>query len=442
MENIPLKQEKTADKKDENNLPLYKQIITTEYKTITAVNDKHEKNEDEENDENNNEENDIDNDNIDNINEKDKNKIEEKSKNKDIKGKGNKDMRYMDILEEEEGKDKNIKKGIKENKDTKGNKDTNLKQKNNAKGGLLNKEESSLKSKTGKAKAKANEQTSQKAEKKSEEKNINQNQQNKKSAKTEKKEEKLDSKKNLKKSKNEEENTKDISANMKNIYDLYEKIVKSGKKSGEEAGLNKLADILLKFDNEQLMEILEKLLKSFPKSAFIKEKLLFRVREKEANNIMSKAKSKEKQKDIKNAKISSNNNNNDKDIKLRSVSQTKTGQKKNKFESESYENKSEFNKKIRHQEGGKEHSSSHNDGQALSAFRYGAYSVNNANIGTLKFDGLFLDISKYGNMIRDKNPFEGPSSFEKFYRVRKTEIKKKIISMTNEGKNENEENEK
>ena len=39
-------------------------------------------------------------------------------------------------------------------------------------------------------------------------------------------------------------------------------------------------------------------------------------------------------------------------------------------------------------------------------------------------------------MIRDKNPFEGPSSFEKFYRVRKTEIKKKIISMTNEGKNE------
>ena len=190
------------------------------------------------------------------------------------------------------------------------------------------------------------------------------------------------------------------------------------------------------------MEILEKLLKSFPKSAFIKEKLLFRVREKEANNIMSKAKSKEKQKDIKNAKISSNNNNNAKDIKLRSVSQTKTGPKKNKFESEAYENKSEFNKKIRHQEGGKEHSSSHNDGQALSAFRYGAYSVNNANIGTLKFDGLFLDISKYGNMIRDKNPFEGPSSFEKFYRVRKTEIKKKIISMTNEGKNENEENEK
>ena len=67
--------------------------------------------------------------------------------------------------------------------------------------------------------------------------------------------------------------------------------------------------------------------------------------------------------------------------------------------------------------------------------RVGGYSINTANIGDLKFDGLFLDISKYQNTAKDKNPFEGPSSFYKFYKVRQTQIKKKINDMTIESKN-------
>ena len=64
----------------------------------------------------------------------------------------------------------------------------------------------------------------------------------------------------------------------------------------------------------------------------------------------------------------------------------------------------------------------------------GRYSTNTANIGNLKFDGLFFDISKYQNTERYKNPFEGPSSFYKFNKKRQSQIKKKIIDMTVESK--------
>ena len=60
------------------------------------------------------------------------------------------------------------------------------------------------------------------------------------------------------------------------------------------------------------------------------------------------------------------------------------------------------------------------------------------DIRQLKFDGLFLDVSKYANSRRQKNPFDGPSAFTKFYKVRKAKIKKKIINMNEEIKNEEE----
>ena len=59
-------------------------------------------------------------------------------------------------------------------------------------------------------------------------------------------------------------------------------------------------------------------------------------------------------------------------------------------------------------------------------------SVDIRDIAPLKFDGMFLDISKYITNKREKNPFEGPSPFDKFYRIRKTKIKKKILNMGNE----------
>ena len=54
------------------------------------------------------------------------------------------------------------------------------------------------------------------------------------------------------------------------------------------------------------------------------------------------------------------------------------------------------------------------------------------SVNPLKFDGLFLEISKYESIHREKNPFEGPSPFNKFYKVRKSKIRKKINTMANE----------
>jgi len=48
----------------------------------------------------------------------------------------------------------------------------------------------------------------------------------------------------------------------------------------------------------------------------------------------------------------------------------------------------------------------------------------------LKFDGLFLEISQYNNERKEKNPFDGPSPYNKFYRERSIKIKKKINNMT------------
>lgn len=50
-------------------------------------------------------------------------------------------------------------------------------------------------------------------------------------------------------------------------------------------------------------------------------------------------------------------------------------------------------------------------------------------INPLKFDGLFLEISNYSNEKREKNPFDGPSPYDKFYKERSLKIRNKIINM-------------
>ena len=73
-------------------------------------------------------------------------------------------------------------------------------------------------------------------------------------------------------------------------------------------------------------------------------------------------------------------------------------------------------------------------GELRSSLLKGKFSetIEVKNVNPLKFDGLFLEISKYENIHREKNPFEGPSPFDKFYKVRRTKIRKKIISLANE----------
>ena len=53
-------------------------------------------------------------------------------------------------------------------------------------------------------------------------------------------------------------------------------------------------------------------------------------------------------------------------------------------------------------------------------------------ISPLKFDGLFLEISKYGNGKREQNPFEGPSPYIEFYKERKIKIRNQINIMAPE----------
>ena len=57
-------------------------------------------------------------------------------------------------------------------------------------------------------------------------------------------------------------------------------------------------------------------------------------------------------------------------------------------------------------------------------------------IGGLNFDGLFMDISKYENQQRKKNPFIGPSPFYKVYEERMIKIREKICQNEGEKKNE------
>ena len=51
-------------------------------------------------------------------------------------------------------------------------------------------------------------------------------------------------------------------------------------------------------------------------------------------------------------------------------------------------------------------------------------------INPLKFEGMFLEISQFNtNERKEKNPFDGPSPYDKFYKERSIKIKKKINNM-------------
>ena len=107
--------------------------------------------------------------------------------------------------------------------------------------------------------------------------------------------------------------------------------------------------------------------------------------------------------------------------------------KKNNLKAEEGTIKSETNKKIKL--GGEKSIKSPSKNTNISPLKLESHSVNATNIGNLNFDGLFMDISKYQSNAIYENPFRGPSSFYKFYKIRQTKIKKKLNEMTSEAKN-------
>jgi len=221
------------------------------------------------------------------------------------------------------------------------------------------------------------------------------------------------------------------------ISELYEKCVKAGNKANKEKEIAKIVEIIIPLGEKEAKEILAKLLKSFPKSSELNQKLLNLIRAKIKSDTNTNLKSKGKQEEN---KISSEKEKeNAKSNKIRSQSQTKmSGKKNNRNSIEENIAETEINQRIKLSRFGDKFESlrlSDNHGINRSLNRFGGYSIITANIKNLNFDGLFLDITKYQNTEKHKNPFEGQSSFYKFYKMRQSQIKKKIIEMTNESKN-------
>ena len=255
--------------------------------------------------------------------------------------------------------------------------------------------------------------------------------------------------KSFRKNKNEVKDTikSNITGNIKIISDLYEKCFKAGNKTNSEKDITKIVEIIITFEEKERKDLLSKLLKSFPKSSELNQKILNLIIKKKSitdDNKKFKGKKEENkislEKDIKKESRSKSQTKAGykKNMKIEEDTEIKSGYKKNKINIEEGIAKTEINKTIK-LKGNEEKpdfrlSEKYGGGNSFLN-RLEGYSVNVANIGNLNFDGLFLDISKYENKERDKNPFEGPSSFYEFYKMRQSKIKKKIEDMANDAKN-------
>ena len=199
------------------------------------------------------------------------------------------------------------------------------------------------------------------------------------------------------------------------LLDLYGKCCLEGEKAGSEENLEKLSQFLAALGEKDKKEILAKLSSNFPQKGEIFKKLV---------GLMSKnSKSGNAQGGRKGGK------------NLSGSMKEKSGKKAEsvKFDDE-FSKGLQFGKtSLKHEHGGKGGISSALLDSKLSE------NIEIKDVAPLKFDGLFLEIKEYDNGHKEKNPFEGPSPFDKFYRARKAKIKKKIISM---GTEENKEDEK
>ena len=57
------------------------------------------------------------------------------------------------------------------------------------------------------------------------------------------------------------------------------------------------------------------------------------------------------------------------------------------------------------------------------------YKFDVKNINFIKFEEIFLDETKYARESKEKNLFEGPSSFTDFYKERRIKIREKNIQI-------------
>ena len=367
-------------------------------------------------------------------NQKNKGKAKEQNKNKDEIA-NQKDSKKKEALaqnankkQETSSKAKNIKSGLteKESIASKTNEKSSLANAQKEKSGNAESINKKLDTTKSKEKAKANKE---KATQEANNKELNSN------VKKGKVNEESDLRKPFRKNKNEEKDNKQLNAseNIKMTSELYEKCFKAGNKTNKEKEMAKIVEIIIPLGEKESKEILAKLLKSFPKSSELNQKLLKLISAKISSTVNTNAKSKGKQAEM---RASAGK---EKSKETRSQSQMKSsGIKSNKLAIEEGIAKTEINQRIKLERTDDKFASlrlsdKYGINSALNGL--GGYSTNTANIGNLKFDGLFLDISKYQNTERYKNPFEGPSSFYKFYKMRQSQIKKKIIDMTIESKN-------
>ena len=367
-------------------------------------------------------------------NQKNKGIAKEQNKNKDEIA-NQKDSKKKEALAQNANKKpdtsskaKNIKSGLteKESIASKTNEKSSLANAQKEKSGNAESINKKLDTTKSKEKAKANKE---KATQEANNKELNSN------VKKGKVNEESDLRKPFRKNKNEEKDNKQLNAseNIKMISELYEKCFKAGNKANKEKEIAKIVEIIIPLGEKESKEILAKLLKSFPKSSELNQKLLKLISAKISSTVNTNAKSKGKQAEM---RASAGK---EKSKETRSQSQMKSsGIKRNKLVIEEGIAKTEINQRIKLERTDDKFASlrlsdKYGINSALNGL--GGYSTNTANIGNLKFDGLFLDISKYQNTERYKNPFEGPSSFYKFYKMRQSQIKKKIIDMTVESKN-------
>ena len=195
---------------------------------------------------------------------------------------------------------------------------------------------------------------------------------------------------------------------LKCFGDLFNNISKGGINSEE--NLKKLSALLGNLDEKDLNEILSKLKNDFPKNVELLKKLDNLVKKLKSNKNLFKGKG--------------------------------TPEEFKLFGSEKKEIKSEQNEFLMKSVGyggssyGKGVSKEGMDSNFKDLVSSEIVEVKNVN--PLKFDGLFLEISQYNNERKEKNPFEGPSPYTKFYKERKVKIKKKIINMAT-GEDEKEE---
>ena len=169
------------------------------------------------------------------------------------------------------------------------------------------------------------------------------------------------------KKKGDKVSTEEKEKKFNNINDLLNNISK-GKNSEE--NMKKLEQLLLNMNEEDRKEILEKLKKN-PKNVNLLKKLETSIQKQNSNNDYNYTH---------NQNAESGNN--------------------------------------------KESSHSKNFGTGFKSLV--SENVDIEGINPLKFDGLFLDMSKYSNEKKEKNPFEGPSPYIELYKERRDQIKKKL----------------